>query len=177
MAGRIIDAAPKAQKANLRGSRKRLGFMPNLISTFAASPPALRGYLALDRAWSRSAFSSKERQIVLFAVSVENSCRYCAAAHATVLKAMRTDAATVAAIRRREPLPDPKQNALVAIAREIVAGRGFASESTKRDFLAVGYGSTALMEVILGVALATMGNYLDHLNPISIDSAFAAEAV
>ena len=177
MAERIIDTAPDAEPAKLRKSRKPLGFMPNLISTFAGSSAALRGYLALDWAWNQSSFSSKERQIILLAVSVENSCRYCAAAHATTLKAMRTDAATIAAIRKRELLPDPKQNALVAIAREIVVGRGFASESSKRNFLAAGYGSAALMELIVGVALAAMGNYLDHLNPISIDRAFVAEAV
>lgn len=32
------------------------------------------------------------------------------------------------------------------------------------------------MEVLVGVALNTMSNYLDHLNPISIDPVFRAEA-
>jgi len=32
------------------------------------------------------------------------------------------------------------------------------------------------MEVLLGVALKTISNYLDHLNPTPLDAAFAAEA-
>ena len=32
------------------------------------------------------------------------------------------------------------------------------------------------MEILAGVALKTISNYLDHLNPISIDPAFEAEA-
>jgi AhpD family alkylhydroperoxidase len=158
------------------GIAKGLGFVPNLISTFAGSQAALGAYLALDQAWSRTSFGSKERQIVLLAASVENGCRYCAAAHATMLKAMRVDAETVAVIRNRAPLADPKWNTLVAMTREIVGGRGFVAEAAKRDFLAAGYDTTALMELVVGVALATMGDYLDHLNPIPIDPAFAAEA-
>lgn len=156
--------------------RRRLGFVPNLVSTLANTPMVLNGYLALDRAWSQSSFTPKERQIILLAASVENGCRYCAAAHATTLKAMRTAPATISVIRNRTASPEPNRNALVAITREIVAGRGFASESAKRDFLAAGYDATALKELTVGIALATMGNYLDHLDPIAIAPVFAAEA-
>jgi hypothetical protein len=33
-----------------------------------------------------------------------------------------------------------------------------------------------MMEVLVGVALKTISNYLDHLNPTPIDAAFQAEA-
>lgn len=33
-----------------------------------------------------------------------------------------------------------------------------------------------MMELTVGIALATMGNYLDHLDPIALDPAYAAEA-
>jgi hypothetical protein len=33
-----------------------------------------------------------------------------------------------------------------------------------------------VMELLLGVALKTVSNYLDHLSPAAIDQAFAAEA-
>ena len=32
------------------------------------------------------------------------------------------------------------------------------------------------MDILAGVALKTISNYLDHLSPISIDPAFQAEA-
>ena len=168
--------APKAVKAGLHEIQERLGFIPNLVSALADAPTALDGYLALNRAWNHSSFSVEERQIVLLAASVENSCRYCTAAYTTALKSMRTDAATIAAIRNRMALQEPKRNALVKITRDIVAGRGLASEGAKRDFLAAGYETTALKELTVGIALATMGNYLDHLDPVAIDPAYAAEA-
>ena len=70
---------------------------------------------------------------------------------------MRTAPATIAAIRNRITLQEPKRNALVKITGDIVAGRGFASEG-------------------VGIALATMGNYLDHLDPTPIDPALTIEA-
>ena len=38
------------------------------------------------------------------------------------------------------------------ITGDIVAGRGFASEGAKRNFLAAGYDATALKELTVGIA-------------------------
>ena len=123
-----VDTAPDAAKDSLLGMRKRFRFIPNLMAAFANSPAVLNGYLALDAAWEKSSLTAKERQIVLLTASVENKCLYCTAAHTTALKAMRLDAETVGAIRNKSPLADPKQNALVAITRDLVSERGFDSE-------------------------------------------------
>ena len=171
-----IDIAPAGSKESLLSIRKRFGFIPNLLATFASSPAVLKGYLALGAAWERSSFTPRERQIILMTASVENKCLYCTAAHATALKALRVDADTIAAIRNRLPLADARQDALVAITRELVSERGFVSENAKRAFFDAGYDAVALMEILAGVALKTMSNYLDHLTPISIDPAFQAEA-
>ena len=168
-----VDTAPDAAKDSLLSIRKRFGFILNLMATFANSPAVLNGYPALDAAWEKSSLTAKERQIVLLTASVENKCLYCTAAHAAALKAMRLDAETV---RSKTPLADPKQNALVAITRDLVSERGFVSEDAKKAFFAAGYDEVALIEILAGVALKTISNYLDHLSPISIDPAFQAEA-
>jgi hypothetical protein len=33
-----------------------------------------------------------------------------------------------------------------------------------------------VMELLLGIALKTISNYLDHLSPVPVDRAFAAES-
>jgi hypothetical protein len=43
-----IDTEPKGAKAGLHEIRKRLGFIPNLVSALADAPAALDGYLALN---------------------------------------------------------------------------------------------------------------------------------
>jgi uncharacterized peroxidase-related enzyme len=167
--------APEGSKENLRAIEERFGFVPNLLATFANSPAMLNGYLALETAWESSSFGAEEREMILLAASVANRCRYCIAVHATALKAMHLEAAAIDAIRNRSLLADPKQDALVTVTRELAGERGYVSEAAKRAFFEAGYDIVALMEILAGVALKTMSNYLDHLNPISIDPAFEAQ--
>lgn len=172
-----IETAPEGSIETLQGIQKGFGFIPNLMATFANSPAVLNGYMGLDAAWSKSSLTPKEQQIILLATSIENNCRYCTAAHSTILKGfMKVDAETVIAIRTKNQLQDAKLNALVQFTREVVGERGYASENTKANFLKAGYTEVTMMEVLVGVALKTISNYLDHLIPTPIDAAFAAEA-
>lgn len=172
-----IETAPQGSIETLQNIQKGFGFIPNLMATFANSPAVLNGYMGLDAAWSKSSLTPKEQQLILLTTSVENNCRYCTAAHSTILKSMmKVDAETVKAVRAKNSLQDAKLNALVQFTREVVAERGFVSENTKAAFLRAGYSEVAMMEVLVGIALKTISNYLDHLNPTPIEAAFAAEA-
>jgi uncharacterized peroxidase-related enzyme len=172
-----IETAPEGSQETLQGIQKGFGFIPNLMATFANSPAVLNGYMGLDAAWSKSSLTPKEQQVILLVTSTENNCRYCTAAHSTILKNfMKVDAETVQAIRSKNQLQDAKLNALVQFTREVVAERGYASENTKANLLKAGYNEVIMMEVLVGIALKTISNYLDHLNPTPIDAAFAAEA-
>ena len=171
------STAPETSKPILENIQKAYGFVPNLMATFANSPTVLQGYLAMDGAFEKGTFTPVERQLILLAASLENDCDYCVAAHSTIAKGfLHAPAETIAAVRESQPLPDNKQNALVNLVREIVRERGFASSSTVHAFLAAGYEKSQVMELLLGVALKTVSNYLDHLSPATIDAAFAAEA-
>jgi uncharacterized peroxidase-related enzyme len=172
-----VATAPDASKPILENIQNAFGFVPNLMATFANSPVVLQGYLAMDGVFDKGTFSPIERQLILLAASEENKCGYCAAAHSTIAKAfLSAPAETIAAVRDGKSLADPKQNALVNLVREIVRERGFASPATVAAFLAAGYEKPQVMELLLGVALKTVSNYLDHLSPAPIDQAFAAEA-
>ena len=171
-----IATAPDSSKPVLEGIQKGFGFIPNLMATFANSPEVLKGYLALDAEWEKTAFTPPERQIVLITASLENGCSYCLAAHCTIAKGfMGVPAEVVSAIRTRKPTGDTKVDALVALVRELVSQRGHAQPETIERFLAAGYSKTQVMELLLGIALKTISNYLDHINPAPLDAAFAAE--
>jgi uncharacterized peroxidase-related enzyme len=172
-----VATAPEASKPILENIQKVYGFVPNLMATFANSPAVLQGYLAMDASFEKGTFTPVERQLILLAASEENKCGYCAAAHSTIAKAfLHAPAETIDAVRVGKPLADKKQNALVNLVREIVRERGFASSATVNAFLATGYEKPQVMELLLGVALKTVSNYLDRLSPATLDQAFAAEA-
>jgi uncharacterized peroxidase-related enzyme len=170
-----IESAPQGSKMTLQAIQKRNGFISNLMATFASSPTLLNGYVGLDTAWEESSFTAQERQLIFLAASVENRCRYCVAAHATELKGLRVNPEYIQAVRNRDALGDPRLDALVTLTRELVAERGFVAPKTWERFVAAGFNEVALLEVLIGVALKIISNYLDNLSPIAIDAAFRGE--
>jgi len=172
-----VETAPAASRPTLEAIQKGFGFVPNLMATFANSPTVLNGYMAMDAAWEKGTFSPVERSVVLLAASVANQCDYCTAAHSTVLKAfMKVPANVIASVRDGKRLADTKLDALVQYTKEIVNERGHVSQATLDMFLAAGYSKPQAMEVLIGVALKTVSNYLNHFNPATLDAAFQAEA-
>ncbi|HET8921997.1 MAG TPA: carboxymuconolactone decarboxylase family protein [Candidatus Acidoferrum sp.] len=172
-----IATAPEASKPALEKIQKSLGFIPNLMATFANNPTVLEGYLALGAVFEKGSFTPRERQIILLAASVENNCNYCAAAHSQIAKSLlQTPAEVVTAVRNNTPVPDAKLNALVALVRELVRERGNAKEKTIQKFLAAGYKKEQVMELLLGIALKTISNYLDHIRPLPLITPSQAKA-
>ena len=171
-----VETAPEKSRPFLEKIQKSFKFIPNLFGAFANSPVLLEGYLGLEGVFDKGSLSAVERSIVLLAASVENSCRYCTAAHSTVLKAfLHVPSEVVSAVRSNQPLPDPKLNSLVVLTREIVSERGHVGAQTIENFLAAGYRKDQILEVRIGVALKTMSNYLDHISPAELDQSFQAE--
>src|SRR5215470_3600928 len=169
-----IATAPEASRPALENIQKSFGFIPNLLAIFANNPTVLQGYLRLDAFYEKGSFTSREQQLILLAVSVEN---YCTAAHSAVAKgALHTPAEVVAAIRNNTPIPDKKLSALVTLVKELVRERGYAKGETIENFIAAGYGKEQVMELLLGIALKTISNYLEHFSPVPVDPAFAAES-
>src|SRR5499427_10333043 len=122
--------APVASRPLLEGIERSYGFVPNLFGVFAESPAALRGALAIYEAFSTSSLAPAEQQLVMLAVSEANDCEYCVAAHSTLAKRLaKVDPALVGATRRREPLADPKLDALVTFTRKVVEQRGVLAEA------------------------------------------------
>ena len=173
-----LESAPEKSRPILHNVKKAFGFIPNLMASFANSPSVLEGYLALDGVFEKGSFTPVERQLILLAASVENNCNYCAAAHSTIAKGfLHAAPEIVSAIRDSRPVADKKTDALVDLTREIVRERGFVKQATVDAFLSAGYRKDQIMELLLGVAMKTISNYLDHISQTPLDQAFEAEKV
>lgn len=173
-----VDAerAPEPVRTTLALLRQKYGFLPNLYRVFAHAPAALNGYIALaERYHADSTLSATERNVVLLAAARENECRYCVAVHSTVAD-MQKDAAHVTnAIRDDRAIADPKLEALRALTQALVRGRGHANAEIQR-FLEVGYRPEQVMDVLTGISLKTLSNYVNHVAGTPLDDAFKARA-
>ncbi len=171
------ETAPERSRPLLEEIQKAFGFVPNLFAVFAESPAALQGALAMADAFSASTLSPTEQQLVALAVSEANDCQFCVAAHSTIAKRIaKADPALVAATRAREPLSDPKFDALVTFTRKLAEQRGVVADADVAAFLEAGYTKAQVIEVLLGVGMKTFNNYVDHIAHVPLNDQFKAEA-
>ena len=171
-----IQTAPTVAHPLLEGSLKKYGFVPNLHGGLAEAPTALQAYIELTALFDQTSLNPTERQVVLLAVSAENHCTYCVAAHSMIAKHMvKTDPAIVDAIRNLQPLPDSKLDALASFARDVVKNRGVVCGKTLDNFITAGYSRAQVLEVVLGVTFKTLSNYTNHIIDTPLDTAFQAE--
>lgn len=171
-----LDTAPEASKPYLDGAKKAFGLIPNLVGEFAESPAVIEGYLGLAGALKKSGLTDLEREIVLISASVENGCHYCVAAHTTVTQAQGLDQAVIAAVRAGGPIADARLEALRAFTVAVVRERGWVSDAEVTRILDAGWTRANVLEVVLGVGLKTISNYVNHIAGTPMDAAFQANA-
>ncbi|MGE3993953.1 carboxymuconolactone decarboxylase family protein [Pseudorhodoplanes sp.] len=142
----------------------------------AEAPALLKAYVALSEIFDSTSLNATERQVVLLAVSYENNCEYCIAAHSVISGMQRVPDNVVQAIRVGHPIADRKLEALRRFAAAVAKTRGWPSDADAAAFLDAGYTSQQALEVVLGVGMKTLSNYANHLAETPLDQAFAAAA-
>jgi uncharacterized peroxidase-related enzyme len=170
------DTAQTRSAELLANAEKAFGFVPNLLGMFAESPTALKAYLTIEQIFNESSFSLTERQVVILAASRFNECRYCMAAHSTSAGMQKVPADVIEAIRSDQPIADSKLETLRTFTTTVLEKRGWISDDDTATFLAAGYSKEQILEVILGISVKTLSNYVDHVADTPLDDAFAAKA-
>ena len=133
-------SADPAVAATLASVKAKLGVVPNLFRTFARSPAALDGYLALSDALAGGRLSAGQREIVALSVGQANRCGYCLAAHTLIGKGAGLSEANIHAAR---------------------TGTGADPHA--------GFDDAVALEVVALVALNTLTNYTNHLAGTAVD--------
>ena len=167
------ETAPEASQPVIEQVEKAYGFIPNIYAVFAESPVAISTYLHISgQLKAHSALTPQEQQIVMLAVSEANGCDYCVAAHSMVAAMNQVPEATIQELRDGKEPSDPKQAALVRFAKTVLAHRGWVPENEQEAFLAAGYTTRHVLDVLSIIALKTLSNYTNHLAKTPLDSAF-----
>ncbi|RCW24082.1 putative peroxidase-related enzyme [Ciceribacter lividus] len=169
------DAAEPTVKALLDGTRKSLGFVPNMYTNMANSSGLLDTYMVGYKHFrAESHLAPAEQEVVLLTISHENRCQYCMAAHSMVGEKMsNVPAAVLSALRAGNILPDARLQALSVFTRLMVKGRGNPSPGELQVFLAAGFSERHVLEIILAIAVKTISNYANHLFHTELDAVFS----
>lgn len=161
--------APEASRPFLEKAEAKFGFLPAILGAMAEAPATLEGYLTLAGILEKSSLSPAERQLALLAISRENDCHFCVAAHSGAALKAGLDKGTVDALREGEAIGDAKLNALRNFAVAVTVNRGHVSAAQLSAFLEAGYTKQQAFEVILAVAVKVMTNYVDALADVPLN--------
>ncbi|WP_068188339.1 carboxymuconolactone decarboxylase family protein [Mycobacterium sp. UM_CSW] len=144
------------------------GRVPNLGAVLALSLPMTRAVLAFDDALSAGGITGAEAEQLAIAVSHENGCAYCLAAHSAAARAYGVAAEDIAAARTAHA-SDPKIAAALRFAQQLVRTRGRVDDGHLDAVRAAGWSDADIVELV-GHSLSTMlSNYLHHLSKVPID--------
>jgi uncharacterized peroxidase-related enzyme len=171
-----IDDAPVDSVPPLRALERGLGFVPNLAATMAESPTLITGFVELRQTLAGGELTGVEREIVALAVSLENDCDYCMAAHSTFALMQKADDNAVSAARAGDEPDDPKLGALYRFARSLVAKKGHVGDDGTQALLDAGYSRGALFEVVAQIGHTTLANLAHSITRAPLDDEFEPQA-
>ena len=171
-----LGSANPHQKKLLEGLKAKMGRIPAIYATIAHSPTTLEAMLTYNESLKKGTLSPKEIEAVALAVGQTNDCGYCVAAH-TMLGKMAGLSVEETLECRRGKAHDPKLDALVKLASEIVKTRGLPSAKTLADFRAAGYSDGSIVEVIAWTTYNIFTNYFNHIAETVSDFPNAPELI
>lgn len=171
-----VETASAEGAELLEGAKKNLGFIPNMYAEMAHAPGLLSTYLhGYDWFRRHSGFTPAEQETVFLAISRENACHYCVAAHSMIgEKISKMPADALQALREGHTIPNAKLQALAHFSRLMVKTRGNPAREDIQAFVAAGYSEAQALQVLLAIAVKTISNYNNHLFDTPVDAAFAA---
>lgn len=162
------EQASAESKQLFEGIEKAAGMLPNIYAVIGNSANALGSYLAFSAAQRNGSFSAKEREAVFLAVSEENGCNYCTAAH-TAIATMNGFSEEETIQLRAGVSSNSKLNVLTNLARSLIVNRGRAEENIIQAFYEAGYDEKALVDLVALVVDKTFTNYIGRLAKPEID--------
>jgi AhpD family alkylhydroperoxidase len=150
------------------------GFVPHLMSGMAEQNPAVAAaYLAAGGALESGVLTAAERQVVMLAVSAQNECHYCTAAHRTVAGSMGVKQAELEAIDALKAPEDARLRTLVEATWTVMRERGFLDESERARCRV---STPELYEIIAIVGMKTISNYINHVQRTKVDEPLRGQA-
>lgn len=165
----IIPGSATSEVQSLFDSiQKKLGMIPNMMRAMANSPGVLEGYLQFSHSISRGSLTSKQRQQIALAVSQDNDCDYCLAAHATIARSVGLTADQIRDSRHSFAV-DGKTNALLQFVHKVVAKRGHVDEQDVDGLRELGFTDADIAETVAHVALSVLTNYFNIVAGTDID--------
>jgi uncharacterized peroxidase-related enzyme len=158
----------------LAGVKKKMGAVPNIISTMAQSTAVANAYLGFSQALAAGSLTARLREQIALVVGETNGCDYCVSAHTALgKKAGLSEQETCDA--RRATAADEQEELALRFARQIVSSRGVVADTDVERVRQAGFTDGEIAEIVANVALNLFTNYFNHVAGTEVDFPVAPE--
>lgn len=165
-----LDQAPEAARPLFDQIRKAMGKVPRAYALIGSlSPAALKLMLEGDAALAQGSLSRAELEAVRLAISAQNGCDYCVAAHSMVGQLVGLQPEELRRLRGGEAVDDARRAALVAFARHVAGTRGTVAPAQVQAFIEAGFTPSQVIEVLLAITLIGFTNLVNRVNDTTPD--------
>jgi uncharacterized peroxidase-related enzyme len=156
------EQVPADSKSTLEMFTKNIGFTPNMMAIFAASPIAFNAWATLLGSLSK-ALDVKTRDSIGLVVSEVNGCNYCLGVHSFTADHMAKLPANEIVLARKGHATDPKRNAAIEFARKVIETRGKVVDDDLKAVRAAGYSDANVIEIVALVAMYSLTNFFNNV--------------
>jgi len=164
LAVNTVETAPEKAKERIAAVEKANGFIPNLIGVLSNSPQALEMYQEVGKMNSRNSLTPQEIEVIQITAAAHNGCDFCVAGHTKVGTKLKMPENVLNALRDRTKVDDnTKYQALAQFVMQLIDKRGQVSDDELKDIKDAGYNDTNILDIVMGVALATLCNYANNV--------------
>lgn len=172
-----IESALEDSAEMMKSVKTANGFIPNLVGVLANAPTALETYRTVGGINSRGSLNAIEREIVQITTAVANGCEFCIAGHSAIsTKVVKMPAEILSAVRQGITIPDTKLEALAQFTRLVIAAKGNITDSQLNAFFEAGFTQQNVLDVLVGISVATLTNYANNLAKTPINPELQAFA-
>ncbi len=141
---------------------EKLGFVPNVFSTYSLKPKRLRNFMAMynEIMLSKSGLSKLEREMIAVVVSSANRCYYCLVAHGAAVRALSGDPelGEMMALNYRVAKLDTRQRAMLDFAWKMTTAPWLVDDADRDGLRGVGLTTDDLFDLSETVAFFNLSN-------------------
>jgi uncharacterized peroxidase-related enzyme len=141
---------------------EKLGFVPNVYSTYSLKPQRLRNFMAMynEIMLSASGLSKLEREMIAVVVSSANRCYYCLVAHGAAVRMLSGDPelGEMMALNYRVAKLDERQRAILDFAWKMTTTPYLIDDADRDALRTCGLSNEDIFDVAETVAFFNLSN-------------------
>jgi uncharacterized peroxidase-related enzyme len=140
----------------------KLGFVPNVFSTYSLRPKRLRNFMAMynEIMLSDSGLSKLEREMIAVVVSSANRCYYCLVAHGAAVRALSSDPelGEMMALNYRVAKLDARQRVMLDFTWKLTSTPHLIDDTDRDGLREVGLTNDDIFDLAETVAFFNLSN-------------------